>query len=276
LLSFTAEPGSLPGILSEVITIINMNRVTRKTDFNRIGIIALIGAFMLFSAAAPLAAAGAAEEVPFEQPAEPAVETDPAFEQAKPQVREQILQQKQNDVLMEHLEQLRAEAEVTSDLGAYNQGSPETVIASVNGEEITKEIIQQFEQQQLQSIGLDSGSAEAKQMLETYRPMIVDQLINTLLIEHKAAADGIEATEAQIENEYQRYAQQFGGEEVLEQQLEMIGYSQQDLKDEIASQLPTQLYISSYLEQNFDPESVEITEQELREYYDRIKEYNNQ
>lgn len=232
-------------------------------------------AAFLFAAAifiSPLAAQGAIEEIPVEQQVESQSAEDRAFEAAKPQLREQLIQQKQDDVLMEHIEDLRSEAEVTFDLKAYAQDDPEAVIAEVDGVAITKTSVQQFEQQQLQSIGMPADSAEAQQLLETYRPMIVEQLVNTLLIQQKAESEGLTATQQQIDQEYSMYAEHFGGEQMLEQQLAMMGFTSEDLKNEIAQQLPIQLYINAYIEEHFDPEHVEITEEELREYYEMINQ----
>jgi antitoxin component HigA of HigAB toxin-antitoxin module len=208
----------------------------------------------------PLAAQGAIEEIPVEPQVESQSAEDQAFEDAKPQLREQLMQQKQDDVLMEHVADLRSEADVRFDLKAYAQDDPEAVIAEVDGIAITKTSVQQFEQQQLESIGMPAESAEAK------------QLVNTLLIQQKAESEGLKATQQQIDQEFSMYAEHFGGEQMLEQQLAMMGFTSEDLKNEIAQQLPIQLYINAYIEEHFDPEQVEITEEELREYYEMINQ----
>lgn len=244
---------------------------TRNTfsGFAKAALIFVTAGVMFIS---PLAAQGAIEEIPVEPQAETLSTEDKAFEAAKPELKEQLMQQKQDDVLMEHIADLRSEAEVTFDLAAYAQDDPEAVIAEVDGVAITKTSVQQFEQQQLQSIGLPADSAEARQLLETYRPMIVEQLVNTLIIQQKAESEGVKATQKQIDEEYSMYAEHFGGEQMLEQQLAMMGFSAEDLKQEIAQQLPIQLYINAYIEKHFDPAEVEITEEELREYYDMINQ----
>ena len=86
------------------------------------------------------------------------VEEDPAdligdpdgengFEEAKPQLEQQLNQQKEQEVIMEHMDELRGEAAVETNLEVIGEGDESTVVAEVNGEEITKEELLAMEEQ---------------------------------------------------------------------------------------------------------------------------------
>ncbi len=200
-----------------------------------------------------------------------APETDVSkFEQIKPMLKEQLLQQKRSEVLMGHYEELKGQADIETDLGAYDSGDPDTTIAVVNGQKITKHTITVAEQQQMAAYGLEPGSEESEKIMAGIRSQILDNLVFTILLKQKAAQDGLKPTEEQVNQQYQLFTKQFGGEETLNAQLDQQGMTQEDLKNQIRNQLPVQLYIEQYLADNFDAESVVITEDEMRAYYDLV------
>jgi|GEM_PF-6317513 len=219
----------------------------------------------------------AAEEMP-DMLAEPEGEEN-GFEQARPQLEEQLIQEKQDEVIMEHMDELREEADVQVDMDAVETGGDDAVVATVNGEEIYGEQLRQMEEhemQQLSMFGIDPESEEAEELIADLRPQIVENLVAVSVVEQKTEEMGITVTEEDVEQQYQMYTQQFGGEQQLEQQLEQAGMSSEDLKDEIAQQLPVQIYITQYLEEHMDEEDLEFSEEELRELYDMQQEQMQQ
>ncbi|MGM0432093.1 MAG: SurA N-terminal domain-containing protein [Spirochaetota bacterium] len=194
------------------------------------------------------------------------------FEQLKPALRERLLQQKQEELITEHLEDLRAEASVETFLNDYEEGSQQTVLATVNGVDIVKQNLVQFEQQQAARAGFDPQSEEATQVLATVRQQMLDQLIYTELLQQQVEKENISPTAEQIDNEYEQYAQQYGGVETLEQMLAQQGLTEDEIKVQIRSQLAMQTYLDQYISEHFDPDSVEITEEELKEYYEALKQ----
>ncbi len=195
---------------------------------------------------------------------------DDGFEEARPQLEQQLIQQKQNEVLNTHLAQLYDDAEVETDMDALWAGEEEAVIAWVNGEEIPMLDLLMLEYQEMQQMimmGLDPEGEEAYRIVQEIRPHILDHLISTMLIRQQAEALGLAASEEDIDQQYQMFVQQFGGEDILNEQLEQAGMTAEDLRKDIADQFPIQAYVESYLAEHISPEDLVFTEEELRSLY---------
>ncbi|MFO7952462.1 MAG: SurA N-terminal domain-containing protein [Bacillota bacterium] len=218
-----------------------------------------------------------AEEEPADLISEP--EGENGFEEAKPQLEQQLIQQKEQEMIMEHLDELREEATVETNLDIIDEGDESAVIATVNGEEILKEellAMEEQEKEQMAMMGMDPEDAETEQMMEEMRPEILENLVLMTLLEQQAEKEGITAEEKDVEEYYQQFVQQAGGEEAMEQQLAQADITEDELKEDIADQLPTELYLEKYIDEHFDEEDLDITEEELRELYEAQKQQMEQ
>jgi len=153
-------------------------------------------------------------------------------------------------------------------------GVPENgeVVATVNGEEIYEDELNmmveqelQQEMQQLQMQGIEMPEEDMAQRREALKRQSMEILIVLTLLSQKVEEEGITADEAEVDTEYDQMAEQFGGEEMLEQQMDMAGSSPGELRDEIADSLAIQEYFESYMEEQ--EEEIDFTEEELREVY---------
>lgn len=201
------------------------------------------------------------------------------FEQARPELEKQLAQQKQNEVLMEHVGELEAAADITTDLDKADSGDQDAVVATVNGEDIPYRELAAMEQQQLQNLvmqGLDPEGEEAENYIAQIRPQLLGNLINISLLEQKAEEEGVSATDEQIQQQVQMYIDQFGGEDALKQQLQQAGMTMDDLQKDIANQLPIQLYMEQYVSSVLDESDLEFSEDELRELYEQQKAQQQQ
>lgn len=201
------------------------------------------------------------------------------FEEAKPQLEEQLAQQKEQELMIEHLEELKAESEIEKSLEVIGEGNEDAAVATVNGQEIKKSELKEMEEEQLAQMeaqGMDPDSEEMSAMLEQQRDEIMDNLITEVVLEQRVEEEGITVSDATIAEEYQQIAQQFGGEEQLEQQLEAEGLTREELEDQIAEQLPLQEYLQSYVDDNLDPADLEFSEEELREMYEMQQQQQQQ
>ena len=202
-------------------------------------------------------------------------EVENGFEEAKPQLEEQLAQEKEQELMMAHLDDLKAESDIEKSLEVIGEGDEDAAIATVNDEEIKKKELMEVEQEQIQQMemqGMDPEDEEVSAMLEQQREQTLEELITQVVLEQKVEEEGITVSDEDIEEEYQQVAQQFGGEEQLEQQIEAQGLSSEDLKEEIADHLPTQKYLENYIDENIEPEELEFTEEELEEEYERQQE----
>lgn len=177
------------------------------------------------------------------------------------------------------MEGLKAEASIETFLDNYAEGSEETVMATVNGADIVKRnlvLLVLYEQQQAASAGIDPQSEQASQVLKTVRPQMLNQLIYTELLQQQVKKENITPTAEQVDSEYERYAQQYSGVKDLEQMLAQQGLSEKEIKDQISTQLSMQTYHDQYISEHFNPDSVEITNEELKDFYDRLKKQQKQ
>ena len=204
---------------------------------------------------------------------------DEGFEQARPQLEQQLIQEKENELLSEHLDALREESDIEIFLEAFDPQEPDAVIAVVNQEEIRTEDlmeVEEIEKQQMAMMGMDPEDPQTAQMIEEMRPEILDSVIINTILMQKVKEAGIQVSDQEIEDQYQMFAQQFGGEEMLEQTLAQEGITRQDLEQQIYEQLALQAYAEKYLEENLDPQALDFTEEELRALYDMQQQMQEQ
>ncbi len=164
----------------------------------------------------------------------------------------------------------------------------EEIIATVNGEEITREefakaLEQEKMQYQMQGIDLDSEEmAETLQELEQH--VLDNHFIIPMLVIQQAEKEGIIVSDEEIEERYQEYVTDFGGEEELLEQMEAADMNRSDLDNEIIRELSIQKYLEHYMDNYLDrnpeerviEEEIEIARAEVEEYYAQIMEEINE
>jgi len=196
---------------------------------------------------------------------------DDGFEEARPRLEQQMRQQKEQEIIMAHVAELREAGDIETHLDAIDAEDEGAVVATVNGEEIRNDellALQEQEMGQMAMMGLDPESEEAARIIEEMRPQLLDNLIVRALLMQRVEEEGITATEEEVEERYQEIAGQFGGEEMLEQQLEQAGQTAEDLRRQISEQLPLQTYLEDYIEEHLDEDDLDFSEEELREMYE--------
>ncbi len=200
---------------------------------------------------------------------------DSGFEEARPHLEQQLRMEKEHEVLMQHIDGLREQSDIVKRLEDFDKEDGSTVIAEVNGEEILSQDLidaEEVQKQQFIMMGLDPESPEADQMIEEIREDILDSLIMNVILLQKVRQEGIMVSSQEIDEQYQMIAEQFGGEEVMEDMLEEEGMTPGDLEDEIEKQISLQTYAEKYLEENLDEEDLEFSEQELRRLFEQQQE----
>lgn len=120
----------------------------------------------------------------------------------------------------------------------------DTVVATVNGEKITKE--------DLYNYLVKANGSEA-----------LDSLVIEKIIQLEAEKEDITVADDEIESEINEMVEQFGGEEAFNSALEYYGLSQEDLESDIKMNL--------YLEKLLTP-VIEITEEEMETYFEENKD----
>ena len=156
------------------------------------------------------------------------------------------------------------------------------IVATVNGEEVSRaefeEALEQ-EKRQYEMQGIDLDSEEMSDMLKELEQHVLETyFVVPILIEQKAEKRGIEVSEDEIEERYQEYAIQFGGEEQLEEQMEAVEITREELDQDIGRELTIHKYIDQYLEEyleenpeeRIDRENIELSEEEVENQYQQL------
>lgn len=168
---------------------------------------------------------------------------------------------------------------VDQDAGAENG----EVVATVNDEEIYRtELDQAMEQEmmQYQMQGVDLESDEMAEMLDELEEQVLENyFIVPTLVRQKAEEEGITISEEEIEARFQEYAEAFGGEEELLDQMAQVNMSREDIDQDIVRELTVQNYLDRYMEDYLEEnpeekvveEDIELTTAELEEHYEQLR-----
>jgi hypothetical protein len=128
-------------------------------------------------------------------------------------------------------------------IGYEIYGVKQTAVATVNGEKITK---QQLYDQMLKSSGEDT----------------LNSLISQKLVEMEIKKQNIAVSDDEIQTELQKYYDNYGGEEGFAAALAQYGYTQEEFRKEIV----TELSVRKILEPQ-----ISITDDELKSYFEENK-----
>lgn len=165
-----------------------------------------------------------------------------------------------------------------------NTGSGADIVATVNGEEVSRQDFSAaFEQElnQLQMQGIDFNSPEMEEAIRELELFVLDNyFVIPMLVAQKAVEEGIEVSEAEIEERFQQFADSYGGEELLLQQMAEINFTREDIDRDIRQELLINSYLDSYIDHYYsenpgaviDQESIDIDFVEVEEYYTMIVE----
>lgn len=125
-----------------------------------------------------------------------------------------------------------------------NRDNSNTVVATVNGEKITKEDLYNF-------------------LVKTNGEQALNVLIIEKIVRLEAEKENIEVTKDDIQAEMDKMIEEFGGEEVFNNALTFYGVTRADMEYDIEMNL--------YLERLLEP-VIEITEDEMKNYFEENKD----
>ncbi|MCM3760719.1 SurA N-terminal domain-containing protein [Alkalihalobacillus oceani] len=143
------------------------------------------------------------------------------------------------------------------------------VIATVNGEDINKDIyVASLEQQAnlLLAQGIELESEEAAGYLEMLEEQLLQQIINERMIIQAADNEGIEATDEEIDAELELITSQFESEEQLQEVLDEQGVTMEELRSDISDFVKRDKYVEAHTT------TEEVSEEELQAAYDELAE----
>lgn len=158
-------------------------------------------------------------------------------------------------------EQQQQELEITDDEKLPQEES----VANVNGEEI-KGIDYNPVYTQVKTMMYQYGQDVSD--LETIQDQTINILVEQELIKQDAEELGIDVTEEEAQEELDKI-KEAGTEEEYAAVLEQYNMTEGDFKNQLLNDLITVKYIE-------DQFTVEVTDEEVQEYYDQLKEQNSE
>jgi hypothetical protein len=112
--------------------------------------------------------------------------------------------------------------------------------------------------------GIDTESEEVKSEIQT---RAVDMLVNTELLKQEASVQGIEITDEDVTERLEKLKADVGGEDVLNERMAEFGVTEKTLRRDIKNELT----IQALLDKVFVEKKVEVTDAEVKEFYDNAK-----
>ncbi len=140
------------------------------------------------------------------------------------------------------------------------------VVAEINGKPITREEFQKTLNEVFGAMGLQPSMLPAEQQTLLYRQFIED-LITDRLIDQ--AAEKTEVTDAEVDAELAKIAQQYGSQERLVEELSATGQTIDDFKTRMKRLLRQRKWMDSQT-----PEAAAVTDAEVEKFYqENISEF---
>ncbi|KGA97253.1 hypothetical protein AJ85_10660 [Alkalihalobacillus alcalophilus ATCC 27647 = CGMCC 1.3604] len=140
------------------------------------------------------------------------------------------------------------------------------IIATVNGEDILREEYVPFLENQAGMIvafmGVDIETEEGQEELRNLEGIVVELFVNDKLIEQEIAAENFEVSEEEVDQRMESVILQHGSEEELEKTLEEYGFTMDELRADLETDLKTEQFVAEQI--NIE----DATEEELQQLYD--------
>ena len=152
--------------------------------------------------------------------------------------------------------------------GGGDRRADQDIVAVVNGDEITWAELESRASQMKMRYEMQ-GEAVTPEMEDRIREMVLDNMIDEILLLQEALRQGFDVTEEEIDEAYEDIVARYDSEEELKSLLHEDGMTVEDLRDQIREQLIIMGYIDEYLEQKLGEEGLEVTEEDVRELYER-------
>ncbi|MCI0679795.1 SurA N-terminal domain-containing protein [bacterium] len=141
-------------------------------------------------------------------------------------------------------------------------------LAIVNGEKIKQKEFDKRLAQAIAPFEAEGGDLDASGLREQVETQLLQDMIHEKLLLQYAKANNISVTDEEVNAEYERVKGLFGSEEEFMKKVEEEGLT----LDEVRTVMRDQLIIRSVIDQHIASLSIEVTDEEVRDVYDRASE----
>ena len=139
------------------------------------------------------------------------------------------------------------------------------VVATVNGQNITKQQLQELFNAALQSSGAKIGDLNSQQQLGGYTQLLQDLIMDKLVAE---AASSEKVSDADVDAELAKIKGQFPDDKAFQEQIAQAGMTPEKLKENIRTGLQQSRWMKSQVKTS------EITDDQAKSFYEsNIKEF---
>ena len=136
------------------------------------------------------------------------------------------------------------------------------IVASVNGQQITKQQLEEIFNAAVQSSGANLSELTNEQKLGAYNQLLQELIMDKLVA---AASSKEKVTDADVDAEIAKIKKQFPDEKIFEAQLKEAGQTPEKLKENIRTMLQQQAWMKSQVK------VADVTEAKAKEFYDSNK-----
>ncbi len=145
-----------------------------------------------------------------------------------------------------------------------DESSIPTTIATVNGEDIDKDIFVAAFENMIIAQRISADDENVKDQLNELQNELIGKIIDERLLTQAADKDGIDISEQEIDEKLLPFTAQFETEKELEAKLKEEGFTM----DELRADMERLLKLDKFIEQN--TEKSEITDEALQKAYDDL------
>lgn len=141
----------------------------------------------------------------------------------------------------------------------YGPSFTKEVVAVVNGEKIYADELQE-NMDRLAASAVQGGVDVSDPQIQTeIRNQSLQMLIDNALLTSGATSAGVSASEAEVEETYTELVAQVGGEEELRTQIELLGITPDELRENVYERV----LVDNYIESVTDIENITVTDEDI-------------
>jgi FKBP-type peptidyl-prolyl cis-trans isomerase (trigger factor) len=138
-----------------------------------------------------------------------------------------------------------------------------TAVAVVNGEKITRSELDTSVSQIAAGAAAQGMDTKDAELAAQIRSQAVDMLVNTELLMQEAETRGIAVKDEAVDERINTLREDIGGQEILDERMKEFGIDEKTLRRDVKNELT----IKALLDVVFAEKGVEITDEEVKEFY---------
>lgn len=158
----------------------------------------------------------------------------------------------------------------TGYLPDFSGSGDKQVVATVNGEEITKAQLDARIEQNKTAYEAQGADLDDPETYAEIQKQSLEYIVNEELILQDAAAKNITASQEDIDTRFQSTRESFESEQAFEEALKENSLTRETLKENLSRQITVQ----AYLDQVIDPEATNVVQEDIEAFYSDYSERN--